>query len=305
MNNFSLIRVKKIIMYMSTAIIMLFSTTQTVFAYDASIHEVTDDLCWVVNNDVAGDYDASAALFMLVQPDSAYETTRNYYGFDCAEGVFDYGNDWVEDSATMQYWFIPMNKVVYETIDEGEIWLWRFGLQNGKYIFAEPDGINNFYVLTSSLGSPFSEDGYAEGDVVVVENDYHPIYALYGDYEWAKENVDVMIEWAKKVEASRNNGRFSLEENVSTIEVETGNTEVPNKESVDDISIEEEASTKELTTAEESSFSEISEDEALQIEKDKKSAEMKENLISLLKTAPFVIALIIFLFWIKNRDDHD
>lgn len=57
------------------------------------------------------------------------------------------------------YWIMPMNKVVYDTIDEGEIRMWRFGLQNGKYIFAEPNGINNFHVLTSSLGSPFSEDG--------------------------------------------------------------------------------------------------------------------------------------------------
>ena len=54
-----------------------------------------------------------------------------------------------------------------------------------------------------------------------------------------------------------------------------------------------------------SALQEISEEETEQIEKEKKSNELKSNLFSLLKTAPFVIFLIIFLFWIKNRDDHD
>ena len=306
MNNFFLTRIKRLIVLMSMVTVIVFSSTQTVFAYDANIHEVTDDLCWVVNNDVAGDYDASAALFMLVQPDSGYETTRNYYGFDCTEGVFDFGDGYVEDTGSMQYWFIPMNKVVYDTIDEGEIWLWRFGLQNGKYIFAGPDGLNHFYVLNSSLGSPFSEDGYTEGDVVVVENDYHPIYALYGDPEWAKENLDVMIEWAKNVEANRNNGRVSLAEDVNVIEVETGNEGLPDKE---EIATEESNSDLGMTDISNedsaSALQEISEEETEQIEKEKKSKELKSNLFSLLKTAPFVIFLIIFLFWIKNRDDHD
>lgn len=257
----------KVAISIGMAVTLFCILMQTAFAYDASIHEVTDDLCWVVNNDAAGDYDASAALFMLVQPDSAYETSRNYYGFDCTEGVFDFGDGYVEDSGTMQYWFMPMNKVVYDTIDEGEIWIWRFGLQNGKYIFAEPNGINNFYVLTSSLGSPFSEDGYTEGDVVVVKDDYHPIYALYGDYEWAKENVDVMIEWAKKVEENRNNGKTSVKEEAEP--VETSVEEEMAHTSYEPESVEnktEEAALKETNTSDEAGHTEIELDEEQQQE---------------------------------------
>lgn len=306
MNNFSLTRLKKIMISMSLAIVTIFSSTQTVFAYDANKIEVSDDLCWCINNDVAGDYDSSAALFMLVQPDSGYEKSRNCYQFDCTEGVFDYGDGWIEDTGTMQYWFNPLNKVTYDTLDEGKIWIWRFGLQNGKYIFAEPNGMDHFYVLTSSLGSPFSEDGYTEGDVVVVKDDYHPIYALYGDYEWAKENVNVMIEWAKKVEANRNNGKVSLAEDVNVIEVETGNAELPDKEEIITEENNSELETTDFSDADSSSaLQEISEEESEQIEKEKKSSELKNNLLSLLKSAPLVIFLIIFLFWIKNRDDHD
>lgn len=282
-------RMSRIAISIGMAVALFCILTQTALAYDASIHEVTDDLCWVVNNDVAGDYDASAALFMLVQPDSSYETARNYYGFDCTEGVFDFGNGYVEDSGTMQYWFMPMNKVVYDTIDEGEIWMWRFGLQNGKYIFAEPNGINCFYVLTSSLGSPFSEDGYTEGEEVIVENDYHPIYALYGDYEWAKENVDVMIEWAKKVEANRNNGKTSVKEEAEPV-VETTVGEEMNDASYEPESVEnetEEVALEETDTSDEAGHTEIELDEEQQNE------EIEEPANKVFIVALILIVLII------------
>lgn len=297
MGKFSLIRVKKIATSLLVIGSLFFCSSTTSFAYSTETHQLTGDMYWVVDNDQAGQSTASVTLYMYVQPDSSYETARSCYEFFCNEGVFDYGDNYVETDAPMQYWFYTQNRRVTDHIGDGEVWYWQFGLQPGKYTFAEPDGLSNFFVLTSALGSPFMEDGYTTADTVVVNDEPIRLYALYGDYEWAKENVQDMVEWAKTTEANLNKGHTSLEENVNTIEVKGSETEQPKLDSADlaneaqknDAEGEEQIADKEHTMVEAESVSD--------------NDSFKENLKYVLKTAPFVIVLTVVLFVIKKKDE--
>ncbi len=295
--NFSLTRMKKNFIGCACALLSFVFLSQNVYAYSADINEVTDDFYWVVDDDLASENDARVTLYMLVQPDSGYETEVGFYEFWCDEGVFDYGDGYVENAGAMKYDFNFMNKVVIDNTECGEVWTWLFGLQEGKYTFSYPDGLSHMFVLNSSLGSPFSEDGYTgNGDLVVVnEGDIIRLYALYGDYEWAKENVNFLMNWAKEREEIVNRGKGSnAEDAVETISVE--NEPIPDKTEEPVAVADEEV----LTSADEVPTSTPSLNET-----ENSQDEQKESaLLRVIKMAPIVIVICVGLFIIKRKENN-
>lgn len=100
----------------------------------------------------------------------------------------------------MIYFFRAENADVIDTYADNEIWRWDFEIEPGTYRFAAQNGINNISVLTSSLGSSFSRDGYMEDEKVVVnEGDSVRLYCMFGEWEWREqpEQLENLIEYAK------------------------------------------------------------------------------------------------------------
>lgn len=276
---------------------MFLTTPMNAFAYSSEVSEITDDGSWVVNNDVALTSDVIVVLYMLVQPDEQAMKARWHYTFSCTDGTFDYGDDYVSNIGTLVYEFTPLNKKVLEVLPEGEVWIWQFAVEEGKYIFAEPGGIDKISVLPTSLGSPFYEDGYTEGDVSYVEKgDSVYLFALYGDYDWRRENYPAMKEWAEKRNEIMNRGdTSSTNGKTDVIKVEQDNA--PLEEEVSETKPFEEIETEDGNVASD-------ENNAFQEQTENTESEKESPLLRLLKYSPIFIILVIICIVIKKKESE-
>lgn len=268
------------------------------YAYDSDTYNCDYEMMeWYVDNDVAHANDVKVIMYLLVQPNSQYDNGGGkwHYKFECMEGYFYYNEDWIDTDACMLYEFNAANKNVIDSLDEGDIWTWQFGVEEGTYAFAEPDGADYIMILPSSLGSPLRDDGYKTADLVpVTKGETIILYGVYGDWDWQKENWTAMQAWAKAHDAALNNGRTGVD------------TEVTSEETIE---VEQDAVPEEVVDEPET-FEEIEEApveaEDTFAESETAPEEEKENpWKTILVSGPIVLIILIACFMIKKKKDED
>lgn len=273
------------------------------YAYDADTYEVDpSEFIWYVDNDIAHANDVLVIMYLLVQPNSQYDNGGGqwHYSFWCDEGYFDYGDGWLEDHASMMFEFNAANKKVVESLSEGDIWTWQFGIEEGSYEFAYPNGTSNISILPTSLGSPLTDDGYTEADIVsVTKGETVVLYGVYGDWNWRQENWTAIQAWAKDHDAALNNGRTNVGTEVTseeTITVKQDATPEPQVSEGELEVLETEDTQEEASVA--------SEAETTIADKENTVVEEKESpLKTILISGPIVLVLLIACFAIKKKDE--
>jgi len=190
------------------AAMVFVSNSATVCAYDRDSYERTDEGYYITNR--TGD-ESSVTLYMYANTESRdVKYNPNWYHFTCLDGVFPEGVDEIE--LVMQY--KPENKKVYDTLTNGEVWVWQFPVENGTYFFAHPRLYTDFITLTPDLEENILPSEYAGENIyiyygtkeamypvcVTLENSSTRVYCLYPGNDspgWIDENLDEFIEWAK------------------------------------------------------------------------------------------------------------
>lgn len=291
--NFYFTKARYVLTTLALILSLCLTIPQKAHAYNTDQYRLTDDFYWIVDNNAIKPSDTMVVLNMLVQKDSRYETANWFYTFDCVDGVFEDGDEkWEQD--VLKYNFNPLNKTVVGHTDSGEVWQWLFGIEQGTYSFSPIDGAESIYTLTSTFGSPFMQDGYEKPEERVVDgSDTVVLYALYGDREWAMQNVQVLIDWAKEREGMDN----SQTEPTDIIKVENANETATDATTVDETQTLEDAEAS-SETIESAEIIQTTEDAQEDAQETKKSS--KKMIIMI----PFVILVCAALFYIKKKDEN-
>ena len=171
-------------------------------AYTQGDYEVTDDNMFCVDEFHGL---SNHVTMYLVQPNSIEYTSNVFkYEFECTEGVFEYeGDGGTFDCGALLAVCMAENKEVVEEADGYEITKWRFGVEDGKYCFARPMGLNGVYTLPSSLESPWDSVWFTSPEPVSLSGGADMrIYVMNGPEEWARELYPEFKDWALKIEAN-------------------------------------------------------------------------------------------------------
>lgn len=240
---------KKISLALTLACIMTLVLSSTSLAYNFTDYEFTDDGCILVD-DKGMDKESSAVLYLYTDVNNRdIKNVKNQYTFDCYKDCGDgTGLTW------LMYKFNPFNAKVYATLDNAEVWVWQFALENGEYDFSHPIGSTSYgslpkiYTLTSNFEMLKYPDDYAgepiESETLTLENEQIRLYAIYGDEAYREANMDAFIEWAKTTEASLKEVEDAVAstkiESQEVIEVESQPIETSNSEIIDNEPVAEE-----------------------------------------------------------------
>lgn len=206
-------KIKKLHKIVGSAILSLlcaFSISSTSLAYNYTDYEFNDEgYIYVKENDPNAE--SHAVVYMYADTsDRNIKNINNHYGFDCVGGAVAEGDviTW------LLYEFNPFNAKTYATLDNGEVWVWQFALENGEYKFSTPIGsvttgsLPRCYTLNSSFEFPEYPEDYGPnytgqiGEIISVENETIRLYVMYGNEEWREENKDAFEKWAMETEIS-------------------------------------------------------------------------------------------------------
>jgi len=179
--------------------------------YSIQNYEATSTGLLVKTNDPAAPVQVTA--YMLVDKDSrSVKSNENQYTF------YYMGGPALEEGRrieTLVFRFYPYNATVYEETEMGDIWVWKFALENGTYRFSEMNGqiplygCSPIFCLDSEYKIDWGPDedagetwlNYA-GEELNLENENIRLYMMYGDNSWKLLNESAFGEWAKAKEES-------------------------------------------------------------------------------------------------------
>lgn len=169
--------------------------------YDFSTHEQPGG--YVLMDNTHG-YECNVELFVLTQNNLNYNSYKIPYHFSCYSHLPE-----GEKHQTFTYTTYTPNGDEITDLGSDTVYSYNWTMKDGDYTFCYPDGLNNIYTLTRTFESPMIDDGFytfedlrdGNNEIVTIEDgDHVRLYALCGEYQWAKENVDAFIIWAKEYE---------------------------------------------------------------------------------------------------------
>lgn len=280
--------------------VMAFMLSSTCLAYNFTDYEFTDDGNIIVD-DKGMDKESSAILYLYTDVNNRdIINVKNQYIFNCLNDP-ESGKLYT----SLMYKFNPFNAKVYATLDNAEVWVWQFALENGEYDFSHPIGSTSYgslpkiYTLTSNFEMLKYPDDYAgepiESETLTLENEQIRLYAIYGDKAYREANMDAFIDWAKTTEASLKEIEDAVAstkiESQEVIEVESQPIETSNSKITDNKPVTEEA---------ESQTEEPVLEEAV-VEPESSAV----NIINLLKGIGAVAILCFLGFYIGKRKDNE
>lgn len=180
--------------------------------YNFSTHEQAGMYIYMDNTH---GYECDIELFVLTQNDLNYTSYKIPYHFTCYSPL-------PEEYSDYQYG-VPFGFTTYTpngneiaVVGNDTVYSYSWTMMAGDYAFSYPESNGNLSVLTSTFEAPFIDpeyggfytvDDFTNGtyDVVTIENgDYVRIYALCGEFQWAKEASAAFIEWAKEYDQNFN-----------------------------------------------------------------------------------------------------
>lgn len=231
-----------------------------VFAYDDAHYKKYPswNADYYVSNRNNGVATSQVALYMYTEVSNRkVKNNNNFYAFSCVSQKTDY-----RSFISLIYEFSPYNAEVYDTLENGEVWVWQFKIENGDYDFISEAGQGKAGIggiRTLNLDYKVPTENYDE--VRTIEDGTIRVYALYGSDNWRKQNEEEFSKWAQETEKSfleqdavmdANNTEGEVTQSIITVEEETPSIEeTPSKEAKTEIpvipSVEEEVKTEEIT----------------------------------------------------------
>jgi len=220
---------KKIAALVFSIAAAVFSTPS--FAYNDVDFTVTDDNMFCV--DEFHGLNNHVTMYLIQPSDIEHISNIFNYEFECTSGKFEYSEGGgTFDCGELLVKCRPENKELVETVDGFEITRWRFGVEDGIYCFARPDGFNGVYTLPSSFESPWDSAWFTTSELVEISDGTDMrIYVMNGPEEWAKEKFPEFRDWAINVESNYVAKIKQLSGESSTISVE-GSEEIAADESL-------------------------------------------------------------------------
>ena len=174
-----------------------------VFAgYDEENYEVYDDT-WIVTNYHGCPH--SIVLTYVAQPSYDVNMAKWPFDFTCLNGEFSTG----ETFASMEY-MCTLDKKIVDKIECGNIRTEVFGVEDGTYNFVGT-GYNPIVVPLDYKTNPLKADPDLESKYTytftpdMTKDKTLHIYAMIGDYDWAKENYRSFYEYAISKEQKYSN----------------------------------------------------------------------------------------------------
>lgn len=197
--------------------VALFTSVLPVHAYDPETWEVSPENEYIVTNEIHESATNHVTIYMYTANDKVRLSQPEFYSFYCKEG--DFPGD--RTFGSFLFKFRPENKKVISTLADGEVWVWTFSLENGKYVFCSSDaeGINQKYTLSSEGTILPYTDEIVEEVVELNGNDKTTLYVLNGDKNWAPEHVEEFWDWVnkKEIDDAEMTGKTETKETITVI----------------------------------------------------------------------------------------
>lgn len=203
-------KIKTILLTLLCVISMI--TPMTVDAYHFW-GEYESEASTIYARDYDPECDINVSVYMLV--DTTYSKINNNWGvmeFQLYDGP---AQEHYEEVLTIGAKIDPLNKVVYETFEDYEIWVFDFDLEDGMYKFPghkiNRRNLPDIEILSSTCEIETYDKGStpeenlknalaADFEFMMLDNTDLRLYAYYG-WGFSDETIDAFCQWCKEKES--------------------------------------------------------------------------------------------------------